>query len=407
MLTLGKQERTPQQRLDKAVSDIMNREIYRPLAGLMMVGDRLISDKVPTAATNGRDEWYNADFVQKVLHRDAYLRFVLLHECRGHKMLKHLTAYRKLYDINARLANMACDYYINLKIMDENPDGWATIPLDENGKVVGLLDEKYRGKSVTEIFLDLQENQGEEGDGDGDGDGEGFDEHDWEGAKELTDGEKKELEQQIDDAVRQGQILAGKTGSSDTLRDIEEMLQTQVDWREVLREFISNTCAGKDYSTYAKPNRRYMGTGVYMPSSVSEKVEDIVIAIDTSYSIGQKELQLFITELVEVCERVNPNKVHIMYWGTEVVSHEIYLHDELNNIHKTTKPRGGGGTMVECVPDYMREKNVNAECAIVLTDGYLGGDWGQWDVPVLWCVLDNKNAVASNGKTVHIKSEDM
>jgi len=38
-----------------------------------------------------------------------------------------------------------------------------------------------------------------------------------------------------------------------------------------------------------------------------------------------------------------------------------------------------------------------------LTDGYLGGSWGEWAVPVLWCILDNKNARPTVGKYVHIK----
>jgi hypothetical protein len=44
---------------------------------------------------------------------------------------------------------------------------------------------------------------------------------------------------------------------------------------------------------------------------------------------------------------------------------------------------------------------------IVLTDGYLYGGWGQWQQPVLWCVLDNERAKPDTGKTVHIASRDM
>jgi hypothetical protein len=55
----------------------------------------------------------------------------------------------------------------------------------------------------------------------------------------------------------------------------------------------------------------------------------------------------------------------------------------------------------------MREKQIKPQAAIILTDGYLGGSWGTWHVPVLWCVLDNKNAKPDNGKAVHIESSDM
>ena len=75
--------------------------------------------------------------------------------------------------------------------------------------------------------------------------------------------------------------------------------------------------------------------------------------------------------------------------------------------YANTKPKGGGGTMVECVPQYLQDKQIKAQCVIVLTDGYLGGSWGQWNHPVLWAILDNKNAVPDCGQAVHIKNGDM
>jgi predicted metal-dependent peptidase len=71
----------------------------------------------------------------------------------------------------------------------------------------------------------------------------------------------------------------------------------------------------------------------------------------------------------------------------------------------TTKPRGGGGTEVQCVVDYMKEKNIRPVCVVVLTDGYLGGDWGTgWDAPVLWCITTDK-IVAPIGKSIYVEVE--
>ena len=77
MLTLGKQL-TIEQRLSKAVVDIMGNEKYVALAGILMIGDRTVEDDVPTACTNGRDEMYGREFVSKL--SDPELRFVILHE---------------------------------------------------------------------------------------------------------------------------------------------------------------------------------------------------------------------------------------------------------------------------------------------------------------------------------------
>ena len=119
MLSIGKQL-TPEQRLSKAVVDIMGNPKYVALAGVLMIGEKSLKDDVPTACTNGRDEMYGRAFVDEL--NDAELRFLVLHESY-HKLYKHLTTWRHLYDENPQLANMACDYVINQKITDDNTDG--------------------------------------------------------------------------------------------------------------------------------------------------------------------------------------------------------------------------------------------------------------------------------------------
>ena len=146
---------------------------------------------------------------------------------------------------------------------------------------------------------------------------------------------------------------------------------------------------------------------MYMPSGISEQVGELVVAIDTSGSIGQRELSAFLTEVKEICDTVKPDGVRLMYWDTEVCRDEKYKVEELDTLVQSTKPAGGGGTNVTCVTDYIRDNNINAQAAIVLTDGYLYGGWGQWTMPVLWTIMDNNDAKPDVGTTVHIKSRDM
>jgi len=419
MLTIGKQL-TADERLSKSIVAIMGNPKYTALAGVLMLGEKTIDEDCPTACTNGRDEKYGREFVEGLT--DAELRGLVLHE-NYHKLYSHLTTWRHLYNINAQLANVACDYVINIKIMDDNKDGFATLPEG------ALLDDKYRGMDTAQVFNLLKKDMDEDdeggatgtgggsgsGDNESEGDGEqpsgagqgtGFDEHDWDGAQELSDEEKRELARDIDEAIRQGALAAGKMGASGN-RDLDELMQPQVDWREVLREFIQTTCIGSDYSTYSRPNRRLMSQGIYMPSGISEQVEELVIAIDTSGSIGQSELTTFLSEVKGVCDTVKPAKVRLLYWGCSVVGDESYAMHELEQLVTSTKPKGGGGTDVTCVTEYMAKKSIKPQAAIVLTDGYLYAGWGEWTCPVLWAVLDNKHALPDVGKAVHITSRDM
>lgn len=392
---------TADQRLTKAVVSIMDNPKYVALAGVLMLGSKRIEPdeaKCPTAYTNGRDEVYGEKFVDKLT--DSELRFVVLHECY-HKLYRHITTWKHLYDKHPMAANMACDYVINLKIADENKDNFATPPS------IGLcMDEKYRDWDSARVFNDLMEQAQEQqsnGDGSGGmGNGKPLDAHGWEEAEAMDAEEAKKLERDIDAAIRQGALAAGKIGSGGD-RVLGDLLETKVNWREVLREFVSSFCTGNDYSTWRRPNRRFVGAGHYLPSGVSESVGELVLAIDTSGSIGGVELSRFLTEVKAIADTVKPERVRVLYWDTKVCRAEQYAQAELASLTSSTKPEGGGGTMVECVPKYMAEYNIKPQAVVVLTDGYLGGSWGSWSCPVLWCIQNNRHAKPSVGKYVHVE----
>ena len=360
------------------------------------------------------------EFIDRI--RDSDLRFTQLHE-QHHIALEHLTTWEPLVKIDPDIANMAMDHVINVAIMDiDAGEGFVTLPLGEDGKVMCLYDTKYRGMDTQQVFNILYKEKQEEGDGgestgDGSGDGEpsdtgdspasgsgGFDDHDWEGAKKLSKEEKTELGNEVAEALRQGSMAAGKMAGSGAEVGFDKMLEPQVDWREVLRDFISATCAGRDFSTYARPNRRYMSTGVYMPSGVSQRVKTLVLAIDTSGSVSQTEISTALAEVKSICDIVRPEKVTILYWGDYVVRREDYDEHNMDTLVDSTKPEDGGGTQVECVPEYMREHGIDAQAVIVFTDGCIYGGWGQWDVPVLWTVFNNKGCKPTVGKVCHINA---
>ena len=408
MLSIGK-ELTADQRLPKALVSIMRSDRYVALASVLMLGDRVIDNGMTnTAATDGRDEWYNSDFVDTLI--DAELRALIIHECK-HKMYKHLTTWAWVADkYGHSLTNQAMDYVINLEIVDENPDDFCKLP------ACALLDVKYRGMTTAQVANALHQDQQQQqqkdgnsiptGSGTPDNKSGGMDDHDWDGAKEMTADEKADLAKEIDEAMRQGALAAAKMGKGGNT-DFGDLLKPQVDWREALREFITSTCAGSDYQSWRQPHRKYLGHEMYMPIGISEHVEELVLAIDTSGSIGRNVLTKFMSEVKSVCDVVMPDRVRILYWGSTVVGDEVYEVQDIPNIVKSTKPVGGGGTDATCVPDYMRANNIKPQATVMLTDGYVWGGWGTWDCPLLWCVIDNKQAAPDVGKVLHINGGDV
>jgi len=409
MVTLSVKAQTEEQRLDRAAFTIFSHDRYTEIAGTLLIGDKSIVDDIPTAMTDGLNEKYSRTMVSEL--SDPELRFVMLHENR-HKIYKHMDVYDDIAAENPMLTNMALDFVINIEITDENKDGFATMP---TGKYEGLYDEKYRGMTVMQVYDSLK-SQGTGGNGGSGkpstgtgqpqswpGESSGFDEHDFEGAKGIDEATKESVGAEIDQALRQGAIAAGKLGTGGELGSIKDLLEPQIDWREVLREFVQQTCAGKDFGTWSKPNRRYIGAGIYMPSTLSEKVEELVIAADTSGSVYYY-LDKFLSEMVGICNSVRPDKVRLLYWDTQVANDESYELEKIDDLAKTTKPRGGGGTRVSCVPAYMREQGIRPQAVIVFTDGYIDGRLDGWDCPVLWCVLDNKGFDTDTGRILHIDS---
>lgn len=382
---------TPTQRLQRAHVELMGHDHTKPYAGVLMVGKYKVLPEVRTARTNGIDCEYGEKFITK--QPDAELRGLILHE-NLHKTFQHMFLWKHLYEQNHRVANMACDYVINLIIADIDRETSGFVKLPEGG----LLDQQYRGMSSQDVFDKLMEN----GEGDkGQGEGGGLDDHDWESGDAMSQEEVEQVTREIDQAIRQGQMMAGKLGGRQA-RELAELLEPKVDWREQLREFVSSTAAGKDISTWQRVNRRWLQHDMYMPSTISETLGRIVVAVDTSGSIGGRELQEFLSEVQAIAANTQPERIDLIYWDTEVARHEVYAQDQLDKMIDSTKPAGGGGTDVECVPKYMQDNQIKPECVIVLTDGYLGGGWGQWSVPVLWCIAHNKSAKPTTGVAIHI-----
>lgn len=367
-------------------------------SGVMMMGTtEVVDDPKVTAYTDGVNKRYGRAFLQAKCPTQPKVNGLILHE-NLHIGLRQIVHNMDLFKEQMKRANMAADFVVNDMIMEIHKKYPDLVELPDGG----CYDPKYHNMNMREVYR-LLEDEGGGGKGKGGESGYGdyeFDEHD---IGDGMDADKaKEMDARIDRAIREGALLAGRLGV-DLPRQITEMLAPVIDWKAELAEFVSSACKGKDEYTWRKFNKRQLANDMYLPSVENETIGEVVVAIDTSGSIGQEQINSFAAELVSICEAVQPDTVRVLWWDTMVHGEQLFT-DNYQNIGAMLKPQGGGGTRVSCVADYLNKKKVNAECVLVFTDGYLENEV-KWDIshPTLWLVTENKNWVPPIGKVVHVK----
>lgn len=385
---------TLNQRIQAANIDCMRHPKFALLSGVIMMGKSEVTDNLPTAATNGRDKLYGADFITPLNRKQ--LRYLVLHE-NFHVALKHCVLYKDIKKKWARKTNKAQDYVINGLIEEMDP-GFTFVERPSKGI---LVDPKFNGMSFQQVFNLLPDDADDEGGGGGKDDNP-FDEHI--DADDLSFDEQQDLSRQIDDANRQGQMLArklaGKDGGGSDIFGLAADRST--DWVSALREFIQSVSTGDDNSRFAPPNKRLLAAGFILPSHFTESIGEIIIAADTSGSMGPYYKLLF-GEVSTICQQTKPAAVRVLWWDTSVCGDQVFTATDYDQIATLLKPKGGGGTTPQVVVDYIVKHKIDAKAIIWLSDGYIGCDDPITTMPSLWGVVDNDSFVAKHGKTLHIK----
>lgn len=381
-------------RIKKAHVAIMRHPEFCLFAGLLACGKVEVTTDVPTAATDGWDVRYNPTFITPL--SDPELRFLVLHEA-SHKAYKHLWMWRKLFEECAPLAGIAADYFVNTAL--HNADGGKGFIKFIEGGVPP--EPRYKGWSVQQIYDDLKQQaqgggsgQGAEGTSGPNGE-QSLDQHD-PGTNKSDPGQPTEEQKsnEIARALRHGEVvrknLQRGMGNGNQDGQFGDLLRPQVDWRAALREFVQEMCAGRDDASWRRPSRRMLAEDIYMPTLISEHMEELVIGMDTSGScFGTATMTRFVTELTTIIEQVKPSKVHVIYWDSQVAGHQTFTDGQF--AIADMKPRGGGGTDGSVLFNYLRDKRINPSAVVQFTDGYVGS-WGQSDWPTLWAITTNHKA---------------
>jgi predicted metal-dependent peptidase len=391
--------------VEKLITARVGLLLKAPFFGNMATRMQLIdaSDWCPTAATNGRNFYYNKKFVEKLSVKK--LEFLFGHEI-CHCVFDH---FGRVGSRDKQLSNIAQDFAVNQILVDERIG-------DKITEVKICYDPKYRGMAWEEIYDELYEKAekipmdqllkqlGElldehikEGDGQGEGEGKG----DKEG--NGRPGMSKEEAQRIKDEIKEAMIQsaaaagAGKTPAG-IMRMIKDLTEPKISWRDLVRQEIQSIIRN-DYS-FTRPNRKSMHSGAILPGLKEATTIDIGIAVDMSGSIGTEDASVFLGEVKGIMDQYEDFKVNIWCFDTDIYNHQEISHDNADDL-LNYEPQGGGGTDFDVNFEFMKEQGIQPKKFIMFTDGYPCGSWGDSDYcDTIFIVKGNTDAEAPFGQTV-------
>ena len=410
--------------------------LNQPFFGTLCLRLKLeMSTSFPTMATDGRRLVYNPGFVEKLT--PAELEGVLAHEVMHCALAHHC----RRGDREAQLWNRAADYAINPILIGNGmslpkdaliDSQFADLAAEE---IYARLSKQERGSDTSQSQPESSEQPSTNGSGAGSAQASSTGtEQDTSSAQtepqmgfpaasadpgrareggfgEVLDavGEDDkpashaELSRQMhewaiaaDQALRSAKGCGREPGGME--RPLQDARESKQDWRAILRDFIAASNPS-DYR-WSPPNRRFVSSGLYLPSVERSGVGEIVIVVDTSGSIGEQELEQFAGEINAIASEAQPRAIHVIYCDAEVESVEEFSPSE----PITLSPKGGGGT--DFVPPFrwVDEKGLQPKCLIYLTDLCCHSFPEPPEYPVLW-VTDSHRA-APFGETLAIRIGD-
>jgi len=372
-----------QQSLSKISKELMLKEPYYGFFLIML--NKVWRKDLPTAGVSKNGINFqlaiNEEFWTGLseMHQMGLLKHELLHIAFG-----HLTSFKSFKD--HRLANIAMDMEIN-QYIDENwlPKGGINIDDYEDLN----LDRKAGCRYYYDKLQQAQEKKKEDGtSGDSNFDklcdsmeqgqntvtiqvseGENGeiqitlpDHSTWEEFEDISEAEKKLIEKQLQkvlsDAKEQTVKKRGNVpGEIEGVIVIEEIVPPKFDWRGYIRRFTGVSTKIFTKKIRRKENRRYEEN----PGLKIKMRQHMLLAIDTSGSVSNSELQEFMGEIHHIYKA--GVDVTIMQCDTSIRSIEPYKgKNEINVV-------GRGGTEFDPVLDYYNANQKKYTSLVYFTDG--------------------------------------
>lgn len=369
---------------------------------------------ISSAATDGRRIFYNPVYLASLKPSERV--FVLAHEVhhvidRHPARMNHYRSVGKLRDLtwSPQLFNICADFVINRTLVDEdigsiNPE-WLFDPTVKSSDLVEDVYERfYKNSSGSSSTHKQHKKGGGRPDKTAQDNGGRFDEVLPPHTDPVTGREDAPGEHEFQEAVARAAAAAKAVGKlpGTFKRMIEDIMHPQVDWREHVRMLIAGKI-GNRHETWDRPNRRRLVLNpiIVTPGRRGFGAETVAVAVDTSGSIGPKELSAFFAEIGGILSDVKPKNI-VVIWCDAAVKRvdEVSSLAELEHV-RIMGGAGGGGTDF-CPPfEYLAEHHIRPEAMIYLTDmlGPFPADKPAY--PVIWCST-SKGVKAPFGEVVEI-----
>lgn len=389
--------------VDKLITARVGLLLRHPFFGNLATRMKLIdaSEWCATLATDGRNFYYNLEFVDKLKPKEAEFGF-------AHEVLHNVFDHMGRRDHrDPMLSNIAADYATNQILKDERIGeipSWIKI----------YQDNKYRGKSYEEIYDDLYEKADkidlsalgelldEHLDGDGDSDRDGDEEGSSSGRPKLTAEEKKAIRDEIKEAmVAAAQAAGAGKVPAGVRRLISDFTEPKMDWRQMLRMNIQSII--KSNFSFSRPNRKSQHCGAVLPGLMNEETIDVSVAIDMSGSISDKMAKDFLSEVKGIMDEYTDFKLDLWCFDTSVYNYAKFTGDTADEI-MTYEVKGGGGTDFDANYQFMKNEGIEPKRFIMFTDGYPCGSWGDENYcESLFVIHGNETIIAPFGQTAYYK----
>jgi len=344
-----------------------------------------------TAATDGLKFYYNSRFIMMLKPKEV--EFLVGHEVL-HVVYDHMG---RRGNRDPEIWNIADDYAVNADLKRHKVGEFIkTVPC--------LYEQKYDGKAAEEIYDDLMKNVqkisiddlldqmiDDHMDDEGEGEGEGNGDKEGKGKRPTMSPEERERVRQ---EVKQAIINAASSAEAGSLplgveRLIKQHTNPVMPWRELIQTNLTSAIRS-DYS-WMRPSRRGWHMDAIMPGMNPGEEIDVVVAIDMSGSISNRQAQQFLGEIGGMMNSFDGYKVHVFCFDTETYNPKDFSSENMDLIDEY-EPMGGGGTDFDCIFKYLKDIGNVPKRLICFTDGYPFGSWGDADYcDTTWIIHGDKN----------------